>query len=245
MKTIDVHPFDIGIEQFKSIQDSLSKKVSLKNSVGNKSINFCAGVDLAYWQKGQFEYAVCCILIIDYTTGEIIEKTYSTGQVTVPYIPGYLAFRELPLIIKAAKKLAIAPDFFLFDGNGYLHPRHMGIATHASFFLGKPTIGVAKSYLKIDDADYKMPLNKAGAYEDIIVNNEVYGRTLRTHENVKPIFVSCGNDIDLKTATTIVLKFINEKSRLPVPIRMADLETKKMRWQLNGREGERPCITHD
>lgn len=81
----------------------------------------------------------------------------------------------------------------MFDGNGYLHYRHMGIATHASFFLNKPTIGVAKSYLKIQDVDFIMPENLKGSYTDIVINNEIYGRALRTRINVKPIFDSCGN----------------------------------------------------
>ena len=234
MKIIDVHPFDIGIEKFNGIQNFLSKKVSLKNRAKNKPIKFCAGVDLAYWQQGVFEYAVCCILIIDYATGEIVEKTYSIGQVTIPYIPGYLAFRELPLIIKAAKKLSITPDLFIFDGNGFLHPRHMGIATHASFFLGKPTIGIAKSYFKIEGVDFRMPENVAGSYEDIIINNDIYGRVLRTHKDVKPIFISCGNFIDLPTTTAITLELINHESRLPMPVRLADLETKRMRRQFLG-----------
>ena len=65
-------------------------------------------------------------------------------------MPGFLAFRELPLILKTAKLLETRPDIYIFDGNGYLHPRHMGIATHASFYLNKPTIGIAKTYLRAD-----------------------------------------------------------------------------------------------
>lgn len=64
-----------------------------------------------------------------------------------------------------------------------------------------------------------------GAYTDIIIDGEVYGRTLRTRKDVKPIFISCGNNVDLKTSTEIVLNLINNESRLPIPIRLADLET--------------------
>ena len=105
----------------------------------------------------------------------------------------------------------------------------MGIATHASFFLNKPTIGIAKSYFKIDGVDFKMPENVAGSYEDIIVKNEIYGRALRTHTDVKPIFISCGNFIDLPMTTEITLKLINNESRLPIPVRLADLETKRLK----------------
>ena len=56
----------------------------------------------------------------------------------------------------------------------------MGIATHASFLLNKTNYWCSKSYLKIRDVDFIMPENLKGSYTDIVINNEVYGRTLRT-----------------------------------------------------------------
>jgi deoxyribonuclease V len=109
--------------------------------------------------------------------------------IDVPYIPGYLSFRLLPLIINTYKLLNHNTDLIIFDGNGYLHYRNMGIATHASFYLKKPTIGVGKSYLKIENTNYIMPKDEDGAYTDIIIKEKVYGRVLRTHTRVKPIFI--------------------------------------------------------
>lgn len=102
---------------------------------------------------------------------------------------------------------------FLFDGNGYLHYNHMGVATHAAFFLGKPTIGIAKTYLKIKGCDFEMPENEVGAYTDILIDGEVYGRALRTRWDVKPIFLSCGHNIDLESGYQITMKMINRDSR--------------------------------
>ena len=110
---------------------------------------------------------------------------------------------------------------------------NMGIATHASFFLNKPTIGVAKSYLKVNGVDFNMPEDEEGSYTDIVINREVYGRVLRTRKTVKPIFISCGNYIDLESSTEIVLNLINNESRLPIPTRLADLETHISRRELN------------
>jgi deoxyribonuclease V len=118
--------------------------------------------------------------------------------------------------VQTAGKLKEEPDLYIFDGNGYLHPRHMGIATHASMYLKKPTIGVAKSYYKIGNVDFIMPENYDGAYTDIIINNEIYGRAIRTHKNVKPIFVSVGNYIDLETATEIVNRLVTPESHIPM-----------------------------
>ena len=220
-------------KKFMDIQKSLAGKIELKNSFESEEIKLVAGIDLAYWDNGGKHYAVCCIVVVDFHSREVKEKVWSSGEITVPYIPGFLAFRELPLIIEAKDKLINEPDIYMFDGNGYLHYTHMGIATHASFHLGKPTIGIAKSYLKIKNTEFIMPENTAGSYTDIVINGEIYGRVLKTRKDVKPVFVSCGNWIELDTATDITMDFINGESRLPVPVRLADLETHVMREKLN------------
>ncbi|ABR36480.1 endonuclease V [Clostridium beijerinckii] len=228
-----VHDFNINTEEeFSSIQSDLAKNIILKNSFNSKHIETCAGVDLAYWMEEEKEYAACCIVVINYISKEVIEKVYSYGKINEPYIPGYLAFRELPLIIKAVEKLETEPNIFMFDGNGYLHFNHMGVATHASFFLNSPTIGVAKSYLKIKGSDFEMPKDEVGAYSDIVIDNEVYGRALRSRKNTKPIFISCGNYIDLDTSTDIILNLLSMDSRIPIPTRLADLETHIVRQKL-------------
>ena len=216
-------------EKLNTIQSTLRTKIDLKNKFQLDEINLVAGVDIAYWSDHDVDYGVCCIKVLHYLTKEIIEQVEYVGKIKFPYISGYLAFRELPLILETVKKLKNNPDLYMFDGNGYLHTRHMGIATHASFYLEKPTIGVAKTYLKIGNVDFNMPENKIGAYTDIVIDGEVYGRTLRTREDVKPIFVSCGNWIDLDTATKITMHFVEKDSRLPITIRYADLATHEAR----------------
>jgi deoxyribonuclease V len=233
MKINYIHDFNANTEEeFYEIQKNLAENITLKNNFCIDDIKTCAGVDLAYWMKDEEEYATCCIVVIDYKTKEVLEKVYSHGKINEPYIAGYLGFRELPLIIKAAQKLEIEPDMFIFDGNGYLHFNHMGSATHSSFFLNKPTIGVGKSYLKIKGIDFEMPKDEIGSYTDIIIDNEVYGRVLRSRSNVKPIFISCGNYIDLDTCIQIIMNLVNKESRIPIPVRLADLETHIMREKL-------------
>lgn len=224
------HDFNLETDDdFQRIQKELSKEIILQDTIIEKEIKSCAGVDIAYWQKDNVDYGACSIVLIDYITHKVIEKAESWGKINVPYIPGYLAFRELPLIIEAASKLKNTPDLFMFDGNGYLHSRHMGIATHASFFLQKPTIGVAKSYLKIKNVDYEMPGDNKGDYTDIIIEDEIYGRVLRTRDHVKPVFISSGNYISLETAAKVSMSLVNKESRIPIPTRLADLETHILR----------------
>lgn len=141
-------------ELFKKEQEKWISKISLKNNFELADIHMVAGIDIAYWTEGKVDYGVCCIVVIDYITKQIIEEVEYWGKIDVPYISGYLAFRELPLIMEATKKLQCNPDLYMFDGNGYLHYRNMGIATHASFYLNKPTIGVAKLF---EDKRYGFP----------------------------------------------------------------------------------------
>ncbi|MCM3003624.1 endonuclease V [Priestia koreensis] len=219
--------------QLRAIQDEYREKISLHNTFEKQQLALVAGVDIAYWTNEETDYGVCCIQVLDYQTKKVVEAVEYVGEVTFPYIPGYLAFRELPLIKEAIKKLTSAPDLYMFDGNGYLHHRNMGIATHASFELEKPTIGVAKTYFKVGNVDFTMPENKKGAYTDIIVDGTIYGRALRTRVDVKPVFLSCGNWIDLDTATEITMYLVEKDSRLPVTTRYADLATYEARRMYN------------
>lgn len=220
-------------QEFLDIQNSFREKINLTDSFKIDDIKTVAGVDLAYWTKDGQEYAVCCIVVVDFVTHEVLEKQQYSGKIEVPYIAGFLAFRELPLILETVKKLAIKPDLFMFDGNGFLHPRHMGIATHASFYLNKATVGVAKSYYRVREGlDYSEPDTPAGSFTDIVCDGEVYGRVLRTHDGVRPVFVSAGNFISLDTATEITMKLVGKDSHIPVPTRLADLETHTARSAL-------------
>ena len=214
--------------ELTTIQETLARKIDLSDRLAPSEIKIVSGVDMAYWKdRNGSEFALCCIITIDRCTKTVLESTCGAELITVPYAPSFLAFRELPAIMNAYKRLSHKPDLLMFDGNGYLHSRHMGLATHAAIELDTPAIGIAKSYLKIDGVDYTMPENEAGAYNDIVIRGEVYGRVLRTRQDVKPIFVSSGNWVSLDTATEITLSLITPESRQPMPTRLADILVRK------------------
>lgn len=212
-------------------QNELITKIDLKNRVDPNNLKYVAGVDLAYWKKDDKEYAVCCIVVIDYQSNkkDVVERKHYMGEITTPYIPGCLAFREIPLVLKTVEQLEHDIDLYVFDGNGYLHPRHMGLATHAGILLNKPSMGVAKTYFKVKDTEYSEPDVKAFSYTDIVIEGEIYGRAVRTHDNVKPIFLSIGNRIDIDTATKITETLVNKESHIPIPTRLADIMTHEKR----------------
>ncbi|BDR75679.1 endonuclease V [Clostridium tetani] len=230
MKVNYIHDFKQNTEEeFLNLQNNLKEKINITNKIELQNIKVCEGIDIAYWEKDNEIFGACSIVIIDFESKEVLEKIYSVGKISVPYIAGFLAFRELPLILEAVEKITVEPDVFIFDGNGYLHHNNMGIATHAGLFLNKPTMGIAKTYLKINKVDFSMPGNEVGAYTNIIVNDKVYGRALRTSKNVKPVFISCGNNIDLDSCYEITIGLLSKDSRIPIPTRLADLETHVLR----------------
>lgn len=216
-------------EEYIEMQYRLQKQIDFQNVINTLLIQKVAGVDISYWNKNNTEYAACCIVVLNYVTKEVVEKKYVVEKVEVPYIPGCLAFREIPIFLKAYEKVDTDVDILFFDGNGYLHPRHMGLATHAGIIINKPTVGIAKSYLKINNTEFCMPDIKKFAYTDIIIDNEIYGRVLRTHSGVKPIFLSIGNKIDLDTAMQVTNTLVTKDSHIPLPTRLADIMTHEIR----------------
>lgn len=222
---------NLTLDTIKEHQEKLKSKIDLTNKIQIEDIKICAGVDIAYWEKDNTSYGVCSIVLIDFKSKKVLDKVSSFGEITADYIAGYLTMRELPLIMEAVKNIPphLEPDLFMFDGNGILHPKSMGIATHASFFLDKPTIGVAKSYLRISDIDYTQPPNNEFAYTNIEIDNEIRGVAFRSHKDTKPIFISPGNFIDIESAILCTKELMTKESKLPITTRYADLETHILR----------------
>jgi deoxyribonuclease V len=135
----------------------------------------------------------------------------------MPYVPGFLSYRELPVLIKAYKKMQLEPDVILVDGQGIAHPRRLGLASHLGVVLGRPTIGCAKSHLF---GQYAVPGVKRGMYTIMKNGDEAIGIVLRTRDNVKPLFVSPGHLVSADDCLSVVLK-VTKRYRIPEPIRYA------------------------
>lgn len=226
-----IHEFNVSENNFKSIQKKLSEKIIVKNRLNIKDVKKVAGIDIAYLNKGDIQIGFCSVIVFDYETYSIIERQSAIGCITTPYKPGYLSFREIPLVLDTLKKLEHEPDILVFDGNGILHPQKIGLASHISLFLDKPTIGVAKSYFNLDEIFYDKPENKVGAFSPIIVNSEKLGIALTSKKDTKPVFVSPGNYIDFDQMYEVILHFCTKDGRIPMVTRLPDIETRILRKQ--------------
>ncbi|SHF06923.1 Endonuclease V [Marinitoga hydrogenitolerans DSM 16785] len=215
-----IHSFkNLNYKQCIEIQNKLIEKIELKPL--NYTPEIVAGVDLSFFQ----EYSIAIIIVIDEKFNEI-ELVYHYQKTEFPYIPGLLAFRELPVFLEAWKKLKIKPDIVFFDGQGIAHPRKMGLATHGSYFINLPTIGIAKSRLY---GTYEEPCKEKGCFSYLFdKNNEKIGIVLRTRKDVKPVFVSPGNYITINEAKDITLKY-TLKYKIPEPTRLAHIYSQKIK----------------
>jgi len=211
------------IKKARMIQEILKGKVKIAPL--KKSPRYIAGVDAAFFHNKVIG-ATC---LYKYPELFLIEEAIAVTDLLFPYIPGFLSFREGQAIIKAIHRLKQKPDVILFDGQGIAHPRGLGIASHIGVLLDLPTIGCAKSKLI---GTYKEPGPKKGNWSFLKYNGEIVGAVLRTKDNVRPLFVSPGNQIDLRGSLDIVLGCIR-KYRIPEPLRRADFISKKIKRELS------------
>ncbi len=115
------------------------------------------------------------------------------------------------------RKLNTPPDLFLIDGQGIAHPRRLGLAAHLGLFLGRATLGCAKSRLI---GTYDEPLAEKGNYSPLLDGDEIVGAVGRTRSGVKPLFVSPGHLCTLDDAIQWTLR-LTTRYRLPEPARLA------------------------
>lgn len=196
-----------------ALQDELRPLVRAENPA-RPHFRTAAGIDSAYAEDGTVATAA---VIVDMTTAETVESAVEHGISTFPYVPGLLAFRELPATVAALEKLTRTPDLLVCDAQGRAHPRRFGLACHIGVLTAIPTIGVAKSVW----GEYTEPGPHRGDAGDVTIDGEVVGRALRTRDGVKPLFVSVGHLIDLDTACAQVLA-LTTGFRQPETTRRAD-----------------------
>lgn len=199
-----------SLEEARAIQERMSSYVKLERNL--EGIELIGGIDSSY--KGN--KVRTALVTLSFPSLEIIDFSIFEDYVKFPYIPSFLAFRELPTMLGAWKSIKIKPELILVDGNGIAHPRKFGIASHLGVILNIATIGCAKK------AFYPAPLpsSKKGAFSYMRnEKNEIVGVSLRTKENVMPVYVSPGHLVDLDFSIKIILA--SSKYRIPEPIRIA------------------------
>jgi len=186
-----------------------------------------AGVDQAFID----DTAISAIVALQ--DGDVIERTHAVTELSVPYIPGLLSFREGEAIVEAFATLDCEPDLACFDGSGRIHYRQAGLATHMGVVFDRPAIGIAKNLLcgnpreAVEDrpAGWRTPIESTDAVDCPPGTIIGYAYQSRQYDSgsrwINPLYVSPGHRVSAATAVDLVAALGGEY-KLPEPTRLAD-----------------------
>ena len=261
-KTMSTNVTKLTVDKnnFKERCQALKTKLTLiENPELNHRLNnatpekpfLVGGLDLSLIGESQSEM-ICGYVIFSFKTPQsdpkLVYCDWLKHKTTVQYKAGYLGFREAEPMVKTVrnqiKKMPkLKPHVLLVDGNGILHPMGFGSACHIGVHLNIPTIGIGKKMhyfgslqdLKDDYHNIKeKQLKTRLSMYKISENGQVLGVMMRSNELNKPIYVSQGYAISLKTSLDIVKKCLHKAHRrLPEPIFLADLYSRRKAAESN------------
>ena len=204
------------VAALRAVQADLAQRVVLRDDFA-RPLRTIAGFDVGFEDDGATTRAAAVLLDAD--TLEVIDQQVARLPTRMPYIPGFLSFRELPALLEALAMLQAAPDLAFIDGHGIAHPRRLGIAAHFGVATGLPSIGVAK---KILTGEARMALHEMrGAFTPLRSGKEQIGWLLRSKPGCLPLIVSPGHRVAMPSAPELVMRYVG-KYRLPEPTRLAD-----------------------
>ena len=107
---------------------------------------------------------------------KVVHRSHKYYQLTIPYIPSYLAFREIdPLMDLITQQMntqpQLTPDVIMVDGNGQWHERYAGLACFVGVKTGIPTIGVGKSFYNLSNITHDDAVN--GVRDESMNKNDI------------------------------------------------------------------------
>ena len=197
------------------LQQKLAPLVKERSELPQK-VTALVGCDASYVLGTTLAAAV----LVDYDDLHAKRIKSVKERTRFPYIPGLLAFREAPAVLRAIRSLKGSSYVCLVDGHGLAHPRKFGLACFVGLALDRPTIGVAKSLL-YGSVEGTQVLDTEGHPIAELITLPSNGRT---------VYVSVGNKISLKDAVGIVRHCLTPRG--PAPIALAHEEVTKRKWEI-------------
>jgi deoxyribonuclease V len=216
-----LHDWPTTEEQAVALQNTLAARVDTCCAFG--AFDLIAGCDIAYHLSEPRLFAA--VIVLNASDLSVVEESAIEREVTFPYIPGLLSFREIPALLAAFAELRHPPDAVMLDGQGIAHPRRFGLACHLGLWLNLPCVGCAKSWLV---GDYAEPGQSAGDANPLTISGVEVGAVVRSADGVKPVYVSPGHRIDVPSATAVVRATLSGY-RHPAPTRAAHMAANRLR----------------
>ncbi|MBA3680904.1 MAG: deoxyribonuclease V [Bacteroidetes bacterium] len=203
----------LKIPEATKIQNELREKIDTEERL--IPVTTIAGADISLNLYSTTIYAG--IILLSFPQLQPVAYSLIKSETHFPYVPGYLAFREVPALVSAWEQMFKKPNVLVVDGHGIAHPRRMGIATHFGVLTGQATMGCAKNILC---GKFEEPALHRGSFSSIIDKGEQIGFAFRSKDKTAPVFISPGHLIGMQNCLNMVQKFTG-KYRLPEPTRLA------------------------
>jgi deoxyribonuclease V len=216
-----LHGWDLSPKEAVALQKTLAAQV--RNEPLATRFKIIGAEDISYSRHSDTLVAV--ILTFRWPGLEQIESAYHVCRASFPYVPGLLAFREVPPLIGAYRKIRQKPEVLLCDGQGIAHPRKLGLAAHLGLYLGIPTVGCAKSRLC---GEHQSPTLRKGFSKPLLLNGEEVGIVFCSRDGVKPIYISPGHLADVASSKRLISRCLR-RYRIPEPLRLAHIEANRIR----------------
>lgn len=210
-----LHPWNLSEAEAVEVQHRLAPLADTATPLGG--VRTLAGCDIAYDTDSRAAWAA--VVVVTYPDLIEVERVVVREEVTFPYVPGLLSFRECPPLLSAFASLRTLPDVVMLDAQGIAHPRRFGSACHLGLWLGLPTVGCAKTWLCGEHPDVGPA---AGDTAPLAVGGEVVGAVVRSATNVRPVYVSPGHRIDVAGAVRLVTTTLSGY-RHPTPTRLGHI----------------------
>ncbi len=221
MKVEGLHDLDLSPSEARRLQGELAPRVVERPPLDLTSVRYVAGADVS--TQGEKGYAT--VVVLSFPELAVVEVQGFEAPLTFPYVPGLLAFREIPPLVGALEEVRTEVDAVIFDAQGIAHQRGLGLASHLGLFLDVPSVGCAKSRLV---GVHEEPGVEKGSATDLVYRKQVVGKVVRTRTGVSPVYISVGNRIDLDSAVDLVLACCT-RYRLPETTRQAHNAANKLR----------------
>ena len=207
------------LESWRKEQDELKSKLvltdfykfNLSDDPKDKDgieLKYVAGMDISA-SKHIPNIAVSALVVCDKDL-KVVYEDYKLVKMDEPYVPGFLAFREVKHLVDLINDLKVnAPQFtpqvILVDGNGILHVKGFGLKELS-----------------------KQNLIKGGDSFPLIGDSGTqWGYAFKSNDEVtNPMIISTGYKLSNDTALKIVKKSIVH--RVPQPIRISDKISRRL-----------------
>lgn len=162
------------------------------------------------------------------TQGQLLRaETVLEGSAGAPFLSGWLALREGPLLADVVRRLALLPEVLLVDATGRDHPRRAGLALQLGQVLDLPTIGVTRRPLI---ALGGLPGASAGCKAPLELDAELVGYVLRPTPSSQPIIVHAAWRTSPEVAAEVVMACLGGR-RTPEPLRRARQAAREARTE--------------